>query len=68
MIARLKPGLDLRQAEARMAAVTRSFREGNGDVPDSYAGLTLIPYHAWLTGDIRLNLLAAVRGPLPCCC
>ena len=57
MIARLKPGLDLRQAEARMAAVTRSFREGNGDVPDNYAGLTLIPYHAWLTGDIRLNLL-----------
>ncbi len=58
MIARLKPGVSLRQAEASMATVTESFRRAMaGDVLADYRGLTLIPYQEWLTGDVRLKLL-----------
>jgi putative ABC transport system permease protein len=58
VIARLKDGVTLRQAEAEMATVTESFRrEHTGRLTREYRGLTVIPYQNWLAGDVRLNLL-----------
>ena len=58
MIARLKPDVSLRQAEAEMPAITESMRRS---YPDSLTrhdrGLTVTPYQDWLVGDVRLNLL-----------
>jgi len=57
MIARLKPGISVRQALAEMPAVTESFRNAaSEDVEKGYRGLTVVPYHAWLVGDIKLKL------------
>ena len=58
MIARLKPGISLRQAEAEMPAVTESIRRAYPDrLNGQYRGLTVIPYQDWLVGDVRLSLL-----------
>jgi putative ABC transport system permease protein len=56
MIARLKPGVTLGQAQAEMPAITegmrRQYRMGR-----EYRGLAPLPYQEWLVGDVRLNLL-----------
>ena len=58
VIARLKDGLSLRQAQAEMGTVTQSFRRAYpGKVTREYRGLTAIPYQDWLVGDVRVNLL-----------
>jgi hypothetical protein len=58
VIARLKAGLSLRQAEAEMATVTESFRSALAvHVARDYRGLMMFPFHDWLVGDVRLNLL-----------
>jgi putative ABC transport system permease protein len=58
MIARLKPGVSFRQAQASMAPITESFRRAlAGDELADSRGLSLIPYQEWLTGDVRLKLL-----------
>jgi predicted permease len=57
MIARLKAGLSLPQAQAEMATVTEGFRWANaGRVARDYRGLMVTPYQDWLVGDVRLNL------------
>jgi putative ABC transport system permease protein len=58
MIARLKPGVGLRQAEAEMPALTESLRRAfPGQYSDRYQGLTVASCRDWLVGDIRMNLL-----------
>jgi putative ABC transport system permease protein len=57
MIARLKPGITPRQAEAEMRTLTEAFRRTNPDAGRDYRGLTLVPYQDSLVGDVRLNLL-----------
>lgn len=58
MIARLKPGESLREAEAEMPTVAEGFRRA---YPDSFrnerGGLALTPFQNWVVGDVRLNLL-----------
>jgi putative ABC transport system permease protein len=58
MIARLKPGVSFRQAEAEMPAVAESFRRAYRDLfrGERYR-LAVTPFHNWLVGDVRLNLL-----------
>lgn len=58
MIARLNPGVGLPQARATISALTDGFRRVSAAGQNaSYRGLTLIPYQAWLVGDVRVNLL-----------
>jgi predicted permease len=58
LIARLQAGVSLRQAQAEMATVTENFRRAYpGDATREYRGLMVIPYHDWLAGNVRLNLL-----------
>jgi len=55
MIARLKPAISLRQAQAEMATVTEDYRRASAD-PD-YTGLSVIPYREWIVGDVQTKLL-----------
>ncbi|HYL76958.1 MAG TPA: ABC transporter permease [Bryobacteraceae bacterium] len=57
VIARLKPGVSVRQAQAEMATLTEVFHRANPDEGPNYRGLTVIPYREWLVGNVRLNLL-----------
>jgi putative ABC transport system permease protein len=58
MIARIRPGLNLRQAAAEMPAVTQGIRRDHPDLFQAdYRGLALAPYQDSLVGDSRLNLL-----------
>jgi putative ABC transport system permease protein len=58
VIARLKAGFSLRQAQAEMATVTESYRRAYaGRVARNYRGLMVVPYQGWLVGDVRLNLV-----------
>jgi putative ABC transport system permease protein len=57
MLARLKPGVTPARANAEMAALGRDFRSGHPGFGDWYRGLSTIPYHEWLVGDVRLKLL-----------
>jgi putative ABC transport system permease protein len=56
MIARLKPGVSLRQAQAEMATVTGDYRR-EPDADRDHTGLTVIPYQAWVVGDVQTKLL-----------
>lgn len=56
MIARLKPGVTLEQAQAEMAALAPSFR-GAAAGREDYHGLTATRYSNWLAGDVRTKLL-----------
>ena len=63
MIARLKPGIDLRQAEAERAPLTQSFLQTRPRyLSRGYRGLGPVSYQDWLTGrnngDLRTILLA----------
>jgi len=55
MIARLKPGVSLRQAQAEMATLTEDFRRASALA--HYSGLTVIPYKEWVVGDVQTKLL-----------
>jgi len=58
MIARLKPDVSLRQAQASMGAVTESFRrEYPGKVSREYRGLAAVPFQDYMVGDVRLTIL-----------
>lgn len=58
IMARLRNGVDLRQAQADVGTLTESFRRALADrAPPTYRGLSVSSYHAWLVGDVRLNLL-----------
>jgi putative ABC transport system permease protein len=55
MIARLKPGVSLRQAQAEMATLTEDYGRASAD--GHYTGLTVIPYREWVVGDVQTKLL-----------
>ena len=58
MIARLKPGITLPQANAEMPAVTAAIRRARPDLFGAkYRGMSLESYQDSLVGDVRLNLL-----------
>jgi predicted permease len=58
VIARIKPELNLRQAQAEMATVFESYSRRYPDqVTRDERGVALIPYQDSLVGDVRLNLL-----------
>ena len=58
VIARLRAGVSLPQAQADVFAMTERIRQLAGaDLPRSYRGLTLIHFQDWLVGDVRVNLL-----------
>jgi putative ABC transport system permease protein len=59
MIARLKPGVSITQAEAEKAALTQAFLGVVPmELPPGYSGLTPVSYQTVLTGDqVRTNLL-----------
>jgi len=56
MIARLKPGVTLPQADAEMAVLSSAFHRENPGFKD-YPGVSAVPLHDWLVGDVRLKLL-----------
>ena len=57
MFARLKPGADVRQALAEMPPVIAGFRAAHPGQSNGVRGLTVVPYHVFLVGDVRANLL-----------
>jgi putative ABC transport system permease protein len=58
MIARLKPGITLRQVEAEMPAIAAAFQRAHpGLESPRYTGLAPVPYRDWLVGDVRTKLL-----------
>jgi putative ABC transport system permease protein len=57
MVARLKPGVTFRQAQAEMPAIAENLRRSNPGFTRNYDGLFLMDYQQWLAGDIRTNLL-----------
>jgi putative ABC transport system permease protein len=61
MIARLRKGVTSQQSETEMATITEDFRRGGGGgaatLPSDYAGLSIVGYHEWLNGDVRLKSL-----------
>lgn len=58
MIARLRSGVTLGQAQSDMARVLTEIREAvPGHVSASERGILLIPYQRWVTGDVRQPLL-----------
>ncbi len=56
VIARLKPGVTLGQAQAEMGTVSVSYRLANG-LPARYRGLAITSFHSWLVGDVRVTLM-----------
>jgi putative ABC transport system permease protein len=56
VIARLKPGTDLAQAQANMDIVFEQFRHA-GSAQSGQRGLQLVSYQRWLLGDLRPSLL-----------
>jgi putative ABC transport system permease protein len=58
MFARLKPGVDQRQADAELASIEKSYRIAYpGKDEDRSTGMSTIPYQKWFVGDVRTNLL-----------
>jgi putative ABC transport system permease protein len=58
MIARLKSGVSLEQAQSDMARVLAAIRlDAPGHVAPSERGMLLIPYQEWVTGNVRTPLL-----------
>jgi putative ABC transport system permease protein len=58
LIARLKDGLTIQQAQAELTAASEGFRRAHaGDVAPDYRGLMGLPYQDSLIRDVRLNLL-----------
>ena len=56
VIARLKPGTSLAQAQANLSVVFDHLRRG-GAVQSGQQGLELVSYQQWLAGDLRPSLL-----------
>jgi putative ABC transport system permease protein len=58
MIARLRSGVSLGEAEASMPVLAEAFRHAHSDLfRDEPYRLALVPFHQWLVGDVRLNLI-----------
>jgi putative ABC transport system permease protein len=56
VIARLKPGTGLAQAQANIDVVFEAFRR-TGSAQSGQRGLQLVSYQRWLLGDLRPSLL-----------
>ncbi len=56
VIARLKPGTSLAQAQANIDVVFEQFR-GQGSAQSGQRGIQLESYQNWLAGDLRTSLL-----------
>jgi putative ABC transport system permease protein len=58
IIARLNDDVGLTRAQADVAGMTESLRRAlGGNVARNYRGLSVLSYHDWLVGDVRLNLV-----------
>jgi putative ABC transport system permease protein len=58
VIARLKDGVSLSQAQAETTNMMESFRQAyTAGISSKYKGLVVVSYQDWLVGDVRLNLL-----------
>jgi predicted permease len=58
IIARLNDDIGLTRAHADVAGMTESLRRALGEnVARNYRGLSVLTYHDWLVGDVRLNLV-----------
>jgi len=58
IVARLSDDVPLARAEADVASMTESLRRAQGgNVARNYRGLSVLSYHDWLVGDVRLNLV-----------
>jgi putative ABC transport system permease protein len=58
IIARLGDDVGLTRAQADLAGMTDGLRRTQGgSVARNYRGLSVLSYHDWLVGDVRLNLV-----------
>jgi predicted permease len=58
IIARVSDDVALTRAQADVAGMTESLRRALGEnVARNYRGLSVLSYHDWLVGDVRLNLV-----------
>jgi putative ABC transport system permease protein len=58
IVARLRDDVGLARAQADIAMMTNSLRDAQGgSAARNYKGLSVLSYHDWLVGDVRLNLV-----------
>jgi predicted permease len=64
LIATLKPGVTVRQAQAEMDAITKRLRDGFPEFYPANGGLTfaVIPLHEYVVGDVRQALVVLVAA------
>jgi putative ABC transport system permease protein len=71
VIARLKPGMTVQQAQAAMPVLERGYREERPENPDNSWASVLVPVAEDVTGNLRpafMTLLAAVSAVLLIAC
>jgi putative ABC transport system permease protein len=71
VVARLKPGMTIQQAQAAMPALERGYREERPENPDNSWASVLVPVAEDVTGNLRpafITLLAAVSAVLLIAC
>jgi predicted permease len=71
VVARLKPGMTIQQAQAAMPALERGYREERPENPDNSWASVLVPVAEDVTGNLRpafMTLLAAVSAVLLIAC
>jgi putative ABC transport system permease protein len=71
VVARLKPGMTIQQAQAAMPALERGYREERPENPDNSWASMLVPVAEDVTGNLRpafITLLAAVSAVLLIAC
>jgi putative ABC transport system permease protein len=58
IVARLNDDVSLTRAQADVTGMTEGLRRVlGGNVARNYRGLSVLSYHDWLVGDVRLNLV-----------
>lgn len=57
VVGRLKPGVPLKQAEAELDTITTRLAQQYPDTNTNFTGITIVPLHASITGDVRPALL-----------